>query len=107
MAMLDVGECEVFLVDQVEPSEIALSKVRPGATAAAHSPAVGKAILAGMDPQTFKRALERSGLRTGKTITNLSALENDLQLVRTSGFAIDLEESAEGACGIGFGASME
>lgn len=104
LAMLDVGECEVFLVDQVEPSEIALFKARPGATAAPHSTALGKVILAGMDPQTFERALERSGLRrsTGKTITNLPALQKELQLVRTRGFAIDWEESAEGACCIGF-----
>ena len=104
LAMLDIGECEVFLVDQVEPSEIALFKARPGATAATHSTALGKAISAGMDPQTFERALERSGLRrsTGKTITNLPALQKELQLVRTRGFAIDKEESAEGACCIGF-----
>src|SRR3954468_21401688 len=104
MAMLDVCEGEVFLVDQVEPPEIALFKVRPRSTAAAHSAALGRAILAGMDPQTLKRVLERSGFRrsTCKTIANLSALENELQLVRTRGFAIDLEESAEGACCIGF-----
>ncbi len=104
LAMLDIGECEVFLVDQVEPSEIALFKARPGATAAAHSTALGKAILAGMDPQSFRRALERSGLRrsTGRTITNLPALHEELQLIRTRGFAIDWEESAEGACCIGF-----
>src|SRR3954451_20670027 len=40
---LAMSECEVFLVDHVEPSEIALFKARPGATAAAHSTALGKA----------------------------------------------------------------
>lgn len=104
LAMLDIAECEVFLVDQVEPSEVALFKARPGAIAAAHSTALGKVIMAGMDPQTFKRALERSGLRrsTGKTITDLPALQKELQLVRARGFAIDQEESADGACCIGF-----
>lgn len=104
LAMLDVGECEVFLVDQVESSEVAVFKARPGATTAAHSTALGKTIMAGMDPQTFERALERSGLRksTGKTITNLPALQKELQLIRTRGFAVDWEESAEGACCIGF-----
>jgi IclR family acetate operon transcriptional repressor len=48
--------------------------------------------------------LERSGLRrsTGKTITNLAALQKEMHLIRTRGFAIDWEESAEGACCIGF-----
>ena len=84
--------------------EVSLFKARPGATTAAHSTVLGKAILTGMDPQTFECALDRSGVRrsTGKTITNLPALQKELQLVRTRGFAIDWEESADGACCIGF-----
>jgi DNA-binding IclR family transcriptional regulator len=103
LAMLDVGECEVFLVDQVEPSGATIFKARPGATTSVHSTALGKAIMAGMDPQTFQRALQRSGLRksTRKTITDLPTLEKDLQLIRARGFAIDQEEFAEGACCIG------
>jgi DNA-binding IclR family transcriptional regulator len=104
LAMLDIGECEVFLVDQVELSDTAIFKARPGATAAVHSTALGKAILAGMDAQTFERALARSGLcrSTGRTITTVLALQKELQLVRARGFAIDWEESVEGACCIGF-----
>lgn len=103
IAMLDTGECEVFLLDQVEPPGAAVFKARPGAITGAHSTALGKTVMAGMDPQTFQRALERSGLRksTRKTITDLPSLEKDLQLIRTRGFAIDREESAEGACCIG------
>src|SRR3954453_633967 len=52
--------------------EVSLFKARPGATTVAHSTALGKAILAGMDPQTFEPALDRSGVcrSTGKTIRN-------------------------------------
>jgi DNA-binding IclR family transcriptional regulator len=100
LAMLDLGECEVFLLDQVDLPDASLFKARPGAATAAHSTALGKAILANVDAQTFQRALERSGLRksTGRTITDLPTLEKELLLIRQRGFAIDREESAEGAC---------
>ena len=103
LAMLDSGECEMFLLAQVEPSGAALFKARPGAVTGVHATALGKIIMAGMDPQTFQRALERSGLRksTGRTITDLPTLEKNLQLIRARGFAVDREESAEGACCIG------
>ena len=103
LAMFDVGECEVFLLDQADLSSAAPFKAQPGATTAAHSTALGKTIMAGMDPETFKRAIERSGLRksTGKTITDLPTLEKELQLIRKRGFAVDREESAEGTSCIG------
>ncbi len=103
LAMFDVGECEAFLLDQVDLSADPIFKAKPGATTGAHSTALGKTIMAGMEPQTFQRVLERSGLRksTGKTITDLPTLEKELQLIRQRGFAVDSEESAEGACCIG------
>ena len=104
LAMLDYGEGEVFLVDQVDPPGHILFASRPGTTAGAHSTALGKTIMANADARTLERALERSGLRksTGHTITDLPALKKELQLIRQRGYAIDREESAEGACCIGF-----
>jgi IclR family transcriptional regulator, KDG regulon repressor len=103
LAMFDVAECEVFLLDQVDFSPEPIFKAQPGATTLAHSTALGKTILAEMDPQTFKRVLDRTGLRksTKWTITDLPTLEIELQLIRQRGFAVDREESAEGACCIG------
>ena len=103
LAMFDVGECEVFLLDQIDSSPEPLFRAQPGTTTGAHSTALGKTIMAEMEPETFKRVLARSGLRksTGKTITDLPTLEIELQLIRQRGFAVDREESTEGACCIG------
>jgi DNA-binding IclR family transcriptional regulator len=38
---------------------------------------------------------------TGKTITEMPALEKELELIGQRGYAADYEESAEGACCIG------
>ncbi|HLJ14392.1 MAG TPA: IclR family transcriptional regulator [Bryobacteraceae bacterium] len=103
LAMLDIQECEVFLVDQVDPPVDVLFKARLGSTASAHSTALGKTIMASMDRQTLLEVLERTGLPkiTGHTITDLAALESEFQMIRQRGYAVDQEESVEGACCIG------
>jgi len=103
LGLLDIRECEVFLADQVEHPALSVFKSRLGATAALHSTALGKTIMAGMDAKTFRHALERWGLpkSTGKTITELPALEKELEIIRQRGYAVDREESADGACCIG------
>jgi DNA-binding IclR family transcriptional regulator len=103
LALFDVGQCEVFLVDQVDPEDMSVFESRPGATTGMHSTALGKTVMAGMDFETFQRALVHCGLTksTRKTITEQSALENELQLIRQRGYAIDREESTEGACCVG------
>lgn len=103
LGLLDAARCEVFLADQVCHPALSLFQSKLGSTAAIHSTALGKAIMAGMSPETFERAVERSGLRksTSQTITELPELEKELELVRQRGYAIDCEESTEGACCIG------
>ena len=104
LAMLDYGEGEVFLVDQVDPPGNILLASRPGTTAGAHSTALGKTVMANADARTLERAFERGGLRksTGNTITDPAILKKELQLIRQRGYAVDREESTEGACCIGF-----
>src|SRR5258708_25633791 len=59
--------------------------------------------MAGRDAETFQCALEHCGLpkSTGNTITDMPALEKELELIRKRGYATDDEEAAEGACCIG------
>ena len=92
LAMLDIGECEVFLVDQVAaPDGATLFEARPGATTAAHSTASGKTIMAGMDAETSHRAVQRWGLQkaTGKTINSLAPLQRQLETIRTRELGYD------------------
>jgi IclR family transcriptional regulator, KDG regulon repressor len=103
LALLDNGRGEVFLADQVDHPALNIFQSRLGSTTAIHSTALGKTIMAGMDAGTFQRALERCGLpkSTGRTITEMPALERELDLIRQRGYATDSEESTEGACCIG------
>jgi IclR family transcriptional regulator, KDG regulon repressor len=100
LAMFDQHECEVFLIDQVDVPHKPLFEARLGATAKVHSTALGKTIMATLDRETILRTLERNGLKrsTGRTITTLEALEDEFQLIRQRGYALDREESVEGGC---------
>ncbi|HDZ71701.1 MAG TPA: IclR family transcriptional regulator [Aurantimonas coralicida] len=71
----------------VEPDEV--KKMR-----AAHATATGKAILAWLPETELARVVSNSGLTpfTASTITSLSALIEELRIVRRSGFAVDDEE---------------
>ena len=103
LALFDIGQCEVFVVDQVFCEELSAFENRPGATALMHCTALGKTVMADLNSETFHRALARCGLErsTRKTITEKSALEKELALIRQRGYAIDHEESSEGACCLG------
>jgi IclR family KDG regulon transcriptional repressor len=105
LAVFDQREGEVFLIDQVDAPYKQLFEVRLGATENFHASALGKTIMAHLDRETILRSLERNGLRksTGRTITNLEALENEFQLIRKRGYALDREECLEGACCIAAG----
>jgi DNA-binding IclR family transcriptional regulator len=100
LALFDSGRCEAFLSDQADHPGLTIFKSRLGSTTALHSTALGKMILAGMEPDTVRRVVERYGLpkSTKKTISDLSALEKELVLTRQRGYSTDYEESAEGAC---------
>lgn len=70
-----------------------------GRLAAAHSTAMGKALLAYLPWDDARRSLEKAGglvARTPKTITSWEILEQDLEVVRGCGYAFDDEEAVVG-----------
>lgn len=103
LAIFDPQEFDIFLADQFDTSAETPFKANFGATAAAHCTALGKAIMANIDPDLALRYLERKGTPRSapNTITELSLLEAELRKTQHQGFSLDLEESAAGACCVG------
>ena len=64
--------------------------------------ALGKSILAFSDPKLLQEVLAGPPKsRTSNTITSAEALEAELAMVRSRGFAIDDEENEDGICCVG------
>lgn len=103
IALFDVRELDIFLVDQVDRSARTPFKPRFGASAGLHSTALGKAILANIDRATAHQMLNKMGMpkATGQTITDLNQFEAELDRTYRQGYGLDLEESAEGGCCLG------
>jgi len=72
---------------------------RVGGSDFLHCTALGKATMAFLPLPEVKRLLKESGMakQTSRTITTLGALKTELQLIRKRGYALDDEESMEGA----------
>jgi IclR family acetate operon transcriptional repressor len=68
-----------------------------------HATALGKAVLAAMAPKLRDAFLGSGRLTafTARTITARAALAAELETVRTHGYAVDNEESADGAACVG------
>jgi len=64
-----------------------------------HATAVGKTLLAHLDPETVLALIGKNGLKpkTRHTIINTAELQRELERVREQGFATDREEAMEGA----------
>jgi IclR family acetate operon transcriptional repressor len=69
-----------------------------GERTSAHTSALGKVLLSGLDTSAVKEVIARRGLNsfTASTITTLDSLVRELDEVRERGYAIDDEESAVG-----------
>jgi IclR family acetate operon transcriptional repressor len=89
---------EAVYVAQIECRKTIRAIARPGGRAAMHCSAVGKALLASMPGEEFRRivALRGLALATPKTITTLAGLRAELRAIRARGFAIDDEENGIG-----------
>jgi IclR family transcriptional regulator, acetate operon repressor len=87
----------VFLA-QAESRQSMEARSGPGTTAPMHCSAAGKAIFSAMSDTALAHVLCEHGMPrlTGKTITSLPALRNELATIRKRGYAVDDEEHVVG-----------
>lgn len=100
LAILD--DKEVVFLDTVESRHAVLAHVTPGSRYPAYCMALGKAMLAFMPEEQWRRHVPpRLSPRTSTTITSLTALKQDLQSTRERGYALNQGENEEDACCVG------
>ena len=90
---------EVFYLDVLESERSLRMQSSIGATDPLHSTALGKVLLA-FQPAGQRDALLPNTLQriTPNTITDRSVLEEQLDIIRTTGYALDIGENEEGSC---------
>lgn len=96
LAIEDEGEA-VYL-SQVECRQLMRVFSRPGMRVPLHCSGVGKAMLAAMPEKTVAGILHKRGMPrlTVKTLTSAARLREELENIRSVGYAIDDEEHAVG-----------
>ncbi len=101
LAILD-GD-EAVYVEKVEAPGFIKMNTWIGRRMEVHSTAVGKALLAYLDPKQRDAILHRRGLKklTTHTITTLARLLQELERVRQQGYSVDDEENSLGARCVG------
>lgn len=89
---------EIIYLDRVETPEPLRFYLHPGSRVPAHCSASGKMILSQMSSAQRRKLLAHAPLDgyTPRTVTNLQALEGELETVRRDGYAIDNEEFLPG-----------
>jgi DNA-binding IclR family transcriptional regulator len=89
---------EVLYLDRVETPAPLRFYLHPGSRVPAHCSASGKLFLAQMSPSQRRRLLEHVPLEryTAQTLTDLAALEKEVERVKRDGYAVDDEEFLPG-----------
>lgn len=89
---------EVMYLDRVETPAPLRFYLHSGSRVPVHCSASGKLFLAGMTPAQRQRLLAHAPLEafTPKTLTDLDALEEEIQQVKRQGYALDNEEFLPG-----------
>jgi DNA-binding IclR family transcriptional regulator len=97
LAVLDQGEA--VYIEKVEAPGFFKVNTWVGRRMYLHSTSVGKVLLAWLPRQEMEAIVRQQGMkkRTPKTITAVSRLLADLELVREQGYAVDDEENSTGA----------
>ncbi|GHE02948.1 IclR family transcriptional regulator [Defluviimonas sp. 20V17] len=87
-------EAAVLFLSQVETHANIRAFFPPGTLSPMHASGIGKALLAHMDEDRLDRLLARTDLQafTEHSITDRSALKEDLKTIRARGFSVDNEE---------------
>lgn len=95
---------EVVHLDGERPEQLVATSLRTGQKLAAHCTALGKVLLAGKSAQALAQ-LDKERVRAGKlvahtpaTITDREKFFEHLRTVASQGWALDLEECAQGLC---------
>ncbi|MGA2185936.1 MAG: IclR family transcriptional regulator [Bryobacteraceae bacterium] len=104
LATLDLIDTKIVFIEQIGSLSEGQTPWRIGQRVDfPHTTAVGKTLLAHLDPEMIGIVIGSKGLqrRTRRTITNEADLERELRCVRERGFATDCEEALEGASCIG------
>ncbi|HLS78118.1 MAG TPA: IclR family transcriptional regulator [Nocardia sp.] len=98
LAVLDGRE--VLFLDKAGGRQAAAVPTRLGGRLPAHSTALGKAMLATLEPRLVDASLrERLPQLTARTIADRAELHRELRRVRRQGgVAVDVEESVDGLC---------
>lgn len=101
LAILDRDE--VLYIDSVEGGDILRATAPVGTRRPVFCTAVGKVLIAGLDPVAQARVLGPGPFepRTPKTVTDRKQLERDLEIIDAQGYAVDVEEYAEGLVCLG------
>lgn len=99
LAILD--DNQVVYVDKIDGSQAIMTNTRLGGRGDPHCTATGKALLA-FAPAATVTAVLQGGLRrhTPATITDPAAVQQQLELVRRTGYAINRAEWREGVAGV-------
>lgn len=97
LGVLEHGQ--VFYVEILEGIRAIRMAALPNTYAPIHATALGKSILAFLEPQQARQILNERPLRkfTERTITSPSLLLRSLSRIRDQGFAVDNEETERGA----------
>lgn len=103
LALFDVRELDTFLTDQAGGASRAPFRPRYGVVTPPHCTALGKVIAASLDRETALELVRKHGMvrATQHTITSLQKLQAEWDRISAQGYAVDSEETAEGACCIG------
>lgn len=88
----------VLFIGQVETNETIRAFFPPGTISPMHASGIGKALLSQYPDESFERVFAGRDLEgfTEKTVTDITALRDDLSRARARGWAFDDEEKATG-----------
>ncbi len=95
LAVLDQGMKEIIYIAKIDSSHVLRTDIRIGTKLYAHCTALGKVLLASLDPSTLERLFPRHTnlpQYTTLSIPNTDLLHEKLVEVRESGYAIDMQE---------------